>query len=143
MTQRKPLTVEDYPLAEKRPDLVRTRSLKKLDDITLAAIESGTAVLEDIRITPAALLLQAEIAEAAGRPMIARNFERAADIVDVPQDFILKTYELLRPGRAKTKAELLDAAKTLRETYKAERMAAFIEEAAEVYERRGLFRFRF
>jgi propanediol dehydratase small subunit len=143
MTQRKPLTVEDYPLAEKRPDLVRTRSLKKLDDITLAAIESGAATLEDIRITPAALLLQAEIAEAAGRPMMARNFERAADIVDVPQDVILKTYELLRPGRAKNKVELLDAAKTLRETYKADRMAAFVEEAAEVYERRGLFTFRF
>lgn len=143
MTERKPLTIADYPLAEKRPDLVRTRRLKKLDDITLAAVESGEAVLEDIRITPAALLLQAEIAQAAGRPMMARNFERAADIVDVPQDFILKTYELLRPGRAKTKAELLEAAKTLRETYKAPRMAAFIEEAAEVYERRGLFTFRF
>jgi propanediol dehydratase small subunit len=137
------LTTADYPLAEKRPDLVRTRRLKKLEDITLSAIESGEAVLEDIRITPTALLLQAEIAEAAGRPMMARNFERAADIVDVPQDFILKTYELLRPGRAKTKNELLNIAEILRDTYKAERMAAFIEEAADVYERRGLFTFRF
>ena len=143
MTERKPLTIADYPLAEKRPDLVRTRRQKKLEDITLAAIEAGDTLLEDIRITPEALLLQAEIAEAAGRPMLGRNFERAADIVDVPQDFILKTYELLRPGRAKSKAELLEAAKTLRETYKAERMAAFIEEAAEVYERRGLFTYRF
>lgn len=143
MTERKPLTIADYPLAEKRPDLVRTRRQKTLDDITLAAIESGDAILEDIRITPTALLQQAEIAEAAGRPMMARNFERAADIVDVPQDVVLKTYELLRPGRAKSKADLLEAAKLLRETYRAERMAAFIEEAAEVYERRGLFTFRF
>ena len=30
-----------------------------------------------------------------------------------------------------------------RETYKAERVAAFLEEAAEVYERRGLFQFRY
>ncbi len=143
MTGRRPLSAADYPLAEKRPDLVRTRRQKPLEAITLEAIESGEAVLEDIRISPAALLLQAEIAAAAGRPMIARNFERAADIVDVPQDFILQTYELLRPGRAKSKAELLAQAGILRETYKAERMAAFIEEAADVYERRGLFTYRF
>ena len=31
----------------------------------------------------------------------------------------------------------------LRETYGATRMAAFVEEAAEVYERRGLFTYRF
>ena len=29
------------------------------------------------------------------------NFERAAELVDVPQDFIMQVYELLRPGRAK------------------------------------------
>ncbi len=143
MTERRPLSTADYPLAEKRPDLVRTRRQKPLEAITLAAIESGEAVLEDIRISPTALLLQAEIAAAAGRPMMARNFERAADIVDVPQDFILQTYELLRPGRAKSKADLLAQAGILRETYKAERMAAFVEEAAEVYERRGLFTYRF
>jgi propanediol dehydratase small subunit len=64
-------------------------------------------------------------------------------MVDVPQDFLLKAYELLRPGRAKSKAELLDAARTFREAYKAERVAAFLEEAADVYERRGLFQFRY
>ena len=64
-------------------------------------------------------------------------------MVDVPQDFIMSVYELLRPGRATTKAPLLAAAQTLRETYGAKRMAAFVEEAAEVYERRGLFTYRF
>ena len=64
-------------------------------------------------------------------------------MVDVPQDFLLQAYELLRPGRAKSKAQLLDTAKVFRETYKAERVAAFLEEAAEVYERRGLFQFRY
>jgi propanediol dehydratase small subunit len=59
------------------------------------------------------------------------------------QDVILGVYELLRPGRAKGKADLLEAAKLLRDTYKAEQMAAFIEEAAQVYERRGLFSKRF
>jgi propanediol dehydratase small subunit len=137
------LTTNDYPLAEKRPDLVRTRRGKTLDDLTLAGIESGDVALEDLRITPEALRQQAEIAVAAGRPTLARNFERAAELIDVPQDVILRIYELLRPGRAKGKGDLLDAAALLRGTYKAERMARFIEEAAEVYERRGLFSKRF
>lgn len=141
MTTR--LTKDDYPLAEKRPDLARTRRGKKLEDLTLAAIEGGEVALEDLRITPEALRQQAEIARDAGRPTLGRNFERAAELVDVPQDVILRIYELLRPGRATGKADLIEAANLLRGTYKAEQMACFIEEAAEVYERRGLFSRRF
>jgi len=137
------LKTADYPLSEQRADLIRTRTGKPLDQITVAALKSGAVTMDDLRITSDALLLQAEIAEAAGRPRLGANFERAADMVDVPQDFLLQAYELLRPGRAKAKAELLDAAKTFRETYKADRVAAFLEEAAEVYERRGLFKFRY
>jgi propanediol dehydratase small subunit len=137
------LAVKDYPLSEKRADLIRTRTGKPLQEITIAALKSGAATMDDLRITKDALLMQAEIAEAAGRPRLGSNFERAADMVDVPQDFLLKAYELLRPGRAKAKQELLDAARTFRETHKAERVAAFLEEAAEVYERRGLFQFRY
>lgn len=143
MKDKQPLTIDDYPLAEKRPDLVRTRHGKTLADLTLAALEAGEVALEDLRITPEALRQQAEIATAAGRPTLARNFERASELIDVPQDVILKIYELLRPGLAKGKTDLLDAANLLRGTYKAERMAAFIEEAADVYERRGLFSKRF
>jgi propanediol dehydratase small subunit len=143
VTGKKSLTTNDYPLAEKRPDLVRTRRGKKLEDLTLAGIEAGDVALEDLRITPEALRQQAEISRAAGRPTLARNFERASELVDVPQDVILGIYELLRPGRAKGKADLLEAAKLLRETYKAEQMAVFIEEAAQIYERRGLFSKRF
>ncbi|WP_119299767.1 diol dehydratase small subunit [Dongia deserti] len=139
----KHLTTTDYPLAEKRPDLVRTRSGKMLEHLTLEALEAGAVALEDLRITPEALRQQAAIARAAGRPTLGRNFGRAAELVDVPQDVILGIYELLRPGRAKGKADLLDAAHLLRRTYKAEQMASFIEEAAEVYERRGLFSKRF
>ena len=43
--------------------------------------------------------------------MLAANFERAAELVDVPQDVVMAVYELLRPGRAKDKAPLLDAAR--------------------------------
>jgi propanediol dehydratase small subunit len=137
------LAVKDYPLSEKRADLIRTRTGKPLDQVTVAALKAGTATMEDLRITQDALLMQAEIATAAGRPRLGQNFQRAADMVDVPQDFLLRAYELLRPGRAKSKQELLDAARTFRDQYKAERVAAFLEEAAEVYERRGLFQFRY
>jgi len=137
------LQVADYPLSEKRADLIRTRTGKPLEAITVAALKSGAATMDDLRITQDALLMQAEIAEAAGRPRLGANFQRAAEMVDVPQEFLLQAYELLRPGRAKSKAELLVAAKTFREQHKAERVAAFLEEAADVYERRGLFQFRY
>lgn len=137
------LGVADYPLAERRPELIKGPRGKALADVTLDAVMAGHATLEDLRITPEALKLQAEISEAAGRPMLAKNFERAAELVDVPQDFIMQVYELLRPGRAKDKTPLLAAAQRLRQEFGAERMAAFVEEAATVYERRGLFTYRF
>jgi propanediol dehydratase small subunit len=137
------LTTADYPLAENRPELIRGRRGKGLDDITLQELVAGEVDMEDLRITPEALKLQAEIAGAAGRPTLAANFERGAELVAVPQDFLMHVYGLLRPGRARDKQSLLAAAKTLRETYGASRVADFVEEAAEVYERRGLFTYRF
>ncbi len=137
------LTVADYPLAETRSAEIRGRRGKSLNDITLEAVVAGDVTMEDLRITPKALADQAEISRAANRPTLALNFERAAELVDVPQDFIMSAYELLRPGRAKSKQQLLDAAMVFRQTYKAARTAEFIEEAAEIYERRGLFTYRF
>jgi propanediol dehydratase small subunit len=135
--------IGDYPLAENRPDLVKSARGKALADLTLDAVLTGEVTLEDLRITPQALKDQAQIAALAGRPTLGRNFERAAELVAVPQEELLRIYELLRPGRAKSKADLLAAANSLRTTYKALKMAAFVEEAAEIYERRGLFTFRF
>jgi len=137
------LTTADYPLAEKRPELIRGHGGKALGEITLDRLVAGEVTLDDLRITPAALKLQAEIAEAANRPRLAANFERASELVDVPQDFVMEVYELLRPGRARSKAPLIEAARKLRQSYGATRMAAFVEEAAEVYQRRGLFTYRF
>lgn len=137
------LTVADYPLAETRSAEIRGRRGKSLNDITLEAVVAGDVTMEDLRITPKALADQAEISRAANRPTLALNFERAAELVDVPQDFIMSAYELLRPGRAKSKQQLLDVAQAFRQAYKAQRMAEFIEEAAEIYERRGLFTYRF
>jgi propanediol dehydratase small subunit len=55
----------------------------------------------------------------------------------------MRAYELLRPGRARSRADLNDLAQTMRENYAAERIASFIEEAAETYEKRGLFAKRY
>ncbi len=136
-------TRADYPLAETQPDdIIGTRG-KRLSDITLDAVLAGGITMEDLRITPDALKAQAGISRDAGRPTLALNFERAAELVNVPQDFIMQVYELLRPGRAGSKQQILDAAATLRSVHGATRMADFVEEAAETYEARGLYTYRF
>ena len=137
------LTVKDYPVAERRPELVRGARGKGLDEVSLGALRNGEASMEDLRITPEALRRQASIAHDAGRASLAANFERAAEMASIPQDVIMSYYELLRPGRAKDKQTLMDAAARLRKDHDAPLMAAFMEEAADVYDRRGLFRFRY
>lgn len=143
MTTPPPLGTADYPLSETRPEQVRTASGKALPELTLDAVMDGSVGLRDLSITPDALRQQAEIARAAGRDTLARNFERAAEMVSVPAEVVLETYELLRPGRTRDKQRLLDAADRLRDEFAAPLLAAFVEEAAEVYERRGLFTYRF
>jgi len=137
------LDIADYPLAQTQPGEVKGARGLSLDDITLDAVIAGKVEMDDLRITADALNAQAEIAEAAGRAALAGNFRRGAELSRVPQEVIMQTYELLRPGRAKDRQTLLDAAERLRRDHGAERMAAFVEEAAEVYERRGLFTFRY
>jgi propanediol dehydratase small subunit len=132
-----------YPLSEKAPELVRTTTGLALDDFTLEAVLEGRVGVADLAITPEVLRLQAGIAREAGRDKLAENFERAAELVAVPQDLLLSTYELLRPGRAGSAAVLIERARALRTEYGAENIAALIEEAAAVYERRGLFSRRF
>lgn len=137
------LGIADYPLAETRPGEVRGARGLSLDDITMASVVAGEVRMEDLRITAEALLAQAEIAEAAGRPALAANFRRASELTRVPQDVVMATYELLRPGRAPGPEALREAAGRLRAEYGADRMAAFLEEAAEIYQRRGLFAARY
>ena len=140
---KRKLTIADYPLAETCSADVRGQRGKSLDDITLEAVMDGTIHMEDLRITPHALADQAEISRAAGRGTLAENFERAAELVNVPQEAIMNAYELLRPGRAKSKQQLLDLAQTFLHTYNAPLMSQFITEATEVYERRGVFTRRY
>ena len=132
-------TRADYPLAETQADRIAGQRGKPLAGITLEAVLEGSVTMEDLRITPAALKAQAEIARDAGRAALALNFERAAELVAVPQEVIMQVYELLRPGRATSRQQLCETAEALRSTYGAEMIARFIDEAAEAYESRGLF----
>lgn len=140
---RPPVRASDYPLAENRPEIVRGPRGLTLDEITLEAVLNGDVEMEDLRITAQALRDQAMIARDSGRETLALNFERAAELVAVPSDLVMETYEMLRPGRVTSKADLLAHAERLRKEFAAHQIARFIEEAAEVYERRGQFNFRF
>lgn len=129
----------DYPMAEKRPELVKTATGKSLADITLDAVVSGAVKAEEIRITPQTLEYQAQIGDSIGRPQFARNLRRAAEMTAVPDKRILEIYNLLRPNRS-TKAELLAIADELENKFGAKVCAGFVREAADVYERRGVLR---
>ena len=127
----------DYPLGTRRTDLVRTPTGKHLEDLTIEAVVSGELAAEDLRIAPDTLLMQARIAEGVGRRQLAENFRRAAEMVPMPDERVLAVYNALRPS-ASTKQQLLDLADELENEFAAERNAALIREAAEVYERRDL-----
>ena len=119
------------------------RSKKPLDSLTLEAVIDGEVEIEDFRITPQALLQQAEIARSVGRAALASNLERASEMTKIPQSEVMEVYELLRPGRAKSQKELLDVAQRIRSRYEAVLLAEFIQEAADFYHKRGLFRKRY
>ena len=68
-----------------------------------------------------------------------RNFQRAAELVDVPDDVILKMYDMLRPNRS-TKLELVRMAEELLEKYQAKNCAKLVMEAVQIYEKRGILR---
>lgn len=129
----------DYPMAEKRPELVKTATGKSLADITLDAVVSGAVKAEEIRITPQTLEYQAQIGESIGRPQFARNLRRAAEMTAVPDVRILQMYNALRPNRS-SKSDLLAIADELDTKYSAKVCAAFVREAADVYERRGVLK---
>ena len=133
------IDASQYPLGIKRKDLVKTPTNKSLDDLTLESVMNGNTTIEDVKITPEVLELQAQVAESAGRPTIARNFRRAGELTRIPDARILEIYNALRPFRS-TKAELLEIADEIETKYNAKVNAAFIREAAYVYEKRRKLR---
>jgi len=132
-----------YPLSEKAPEKAVSASGLPLSELTLDAVVSERIGAADIRISADVLRLQARIARDAGRDRLALNLERAAELVSVPQNLILDTYEMLRPGRISDSRLLTERAEMLRRDYGAHMIAALIDEAVAVYERRNLFRRRY
>jgi propanediol dehydratase small subunit len=137
------LNKQDFPLAETRPSKIKGKRGVALPELTMDAVLKGDVNLEDLQITPEALLQQAQIAKSVGRATLSENFKRAAEMNDLPNSEVIRIYELLRPGRTESKSTLIQAAQKIRKDYNAEKLAAFIEEAAEFYEKRGLFKKRF
>ena len=129
--------VSDYPLGSRRPDLVRTASGLRLDQVTLDAVLEGEIDPEDLRATPETLRRQSAVARAAGRSQLADNLARAAELATVPSETILEIYTALRPHRS-TAAELEAWAIRLEEDYEAHVSAAFVREAAAACAARGL-----
>lgn len=120
----------DYPLSEKIPERLKTPSGLAFQDITLDAVLAGKVGMEDLRVTSEALEMQAQVAEAAGRPQLAENLRRAAELVNVPEERILEIYNALRPGRGDRPA-LFALADDIEQRYQAKRCAALVREAAE------------
>jgi propanediol dehydratase small subunit len=121
-----------YPLSEKHPERLKTPSGVPFHEITLGAVMEGRISMKDLCVTPEALKMQAEIAESAGRSQLAENMRRAAELVCVPEQEIIATYNALRPGQA-SRAELLKLADWLEKRYGAHRCAALVREAAQAY----------
>ena len=126
-----------YPLGEYEKDSIKSKTGKKLTDITLDEVMKGHISSDDIKISKETLKAQGQVAKACGNVSMEKNFERAAELVDVPDDVILKMYDKLRPNRS-TKLELVLMAQELIEKYNAKNCAKLVMEAVEIYEKRGV-----
>ena len=126
-----------YPLAKNHPDALWSKTGKAFSDITFEKLIQGKITHEDLKTNDQTLLMQAEIAQKAGKKQFTENLRRAAELTRVPDEEVLRIYNKLRPNRA-TKQELLDIANNLREQYQANQTADFIEETARVYEKRNI-----
>lgn len=116
---------------------IRTASGRSLNEITLETLASLSP--EDLQIHANTLRAQAEIAHRAGYSQLAANLMRAAELTIVPNEEILKMYEMLRPERASFE-KLMELAAYLETTYHAVETAQLVREAAQVYRERELLR---
>jgi len=126
-----------YPLGAQMDVLSKTG--KRQSEITLDAVNRGEITPEDIKISKETLLLQGQAAKESGRSHLGQNFERAAELVDIPDDLLLEIYGKLRPYRA-TKSELLDIADMLTTRYNAPMCAKLVTQATQIYEKRGILK---
>lgn len=135
----KSYTRRDYPMLEKHHDAIRTPTGKAMDEITLESVLDGRVTMADVRISPEMLRAQADIAQDAGKPAMGENLRRAAELTNVPDNEVIRMYDMLRPNRS-SGAQLAEMAKTLEEQYHAPMCAALVREAAQVYGKRGILK---
>lgn len=128
-----------YPLLHYIAGGLRASSGRPIGEITLKALSESELSDADLRICAETLVAQAQISLEAGYPQLAANLRRAAELTAVPNDELMRMYEILRPGRA-TYEQMLNLAEWLEKQYQADETAAFVREAAEVYRIRGLAR---
>lgn len=131
--------LELYPLIEKHPEVLRSKTGRKLEDITIDNIMSGEIGIDDVSISKETLILQAEVARQAGRIQLAQNFIRAAELISIPDDEILHIYNKLRPYRS-TEEELVALANKLETQYEAKVCAGFVRDTLEVYKKRDILK---
>jgi propanediol dehydratase small subunit len=124
-----------YPLKEHHAHELHAFSGRPLAEITADADLSA----DDLRIHADTLRQQAAIARQSGYEQLALNLLRAAELTVVPNQEMLKIYDMLRPDRSSWD-ELMRLADYLETTYQASQNAIFIREAATVYRERGLLR---
>lgn len=135
-TGTKKLTAADYPLAEKSPEKIKTPTGKPFTSLSYEKVLSGELKIEDMRIAPETLEMQAQVAESVKREAFAGNLRRAAELISVPDKRLLEIYNALRPYKS-TKQELIDIADELLNKYGAKTASALVREAADIYEKRG------
>jgi len=123
----------DYPLGQRRPDLITTPGGIPFADLVL---DGDQLEATELRVTPATLRLQAQVADAAGRHQLAANLLRAAELAPLPDETILDIYTALRPRRSS--GPELESWATRLEELGAPLTAAFVREARDVYAERGL-----
>ena len=130
-------TQADYPMLQKHGDVIKTPTGKSVSEINLKHVLNETVTIKDVRISSEMLHAQAQIAESAGKKQIGENLKRAAELIQVPDNTIIKMYDMLRPNRS-TKAQLEQLAQTLLNEYHAPMCAQLVREAAAVYEKRNI-----
>lgn len=125
------VSAADYPIGDKRPELIVSATGKAYKDLTIDKLLAGQLSPEDLRIRPETLELQAQVAESVKRDAFAGNLRRAAELIAVPDARLLEIYNALRPYKS-TKEELLAIAEELKGQYNAPISASLVAEAAEV-----------
>jgi propanediol dehydratase small subunit len=126
-----------YPLMEQEAGALRAASGRPAEAIGLATL--GELSPGDLQISAETLRAQAGVAQEAGFTQLAENLTRAAELTAVPNDELLRMYEIMRPGRS-TYDQLQEMATTLESRYGAITTAAMVREAAAVYRQRDLLK---